>query len=178
MTRLALTFDPILPWPIIAALAGLLVAVLALLLWRRIRGVPLRALASALLVFALTNPVLKREEREPLPGVVAVVVDESASQKLGNRTAQTEQALATVKERLGTLGGFEVREVRAADRPDGDGTALFSELTKLVDDVPPEQVAGAILITDGIVADVPDNVEALGFKAPIHSLVTGEVGER
>ena len=178
MTRLALTFDPILPWPVIAVAAALLLAVLALLLWRRIRGVPLRALASALLILALTNPVLKREEREPLPGVVAVVVDESASQKLGNRTAQTEEALAAVKERLQALGGFEVREVRAADRPDGDGTALFSELTRLVDDVPPEQVAGAILITDGIVADAPDNAEALGFNAPVHSLVTGEVGER
>ena len=33
--------------------------------------------------------------------------------------------------------------MHAADSPDGDGTALFSELTKLIDDVPPEQIAGA-----------------------------------
>jgi hypothetical protein len=42
----------------------LLLAVVLLLLWQRIRGVALRALASALLVLALTNPVLRREQRE------------------------------------------------------------------------------------------------------------------
>ena len=128
-------------------------------------------------MLALTNPVLQREERDRLPGVVALVVDESASQRLGKRTEQTEAAVAALKERLQALGGFEVREVHAADRPDGDGTALFSELTKLIDDVPPEQIAGAILVTDGIVADVPEDPAALGFNAPIHALITGEEGE-
>jgi hypothetical protein len=45
--------------------------------------------------------------------MVALIVDESASQRLGNRTQQTEQAVAAVKERLQALGGFEVREVHA-----------------------------------------------------------------
>jgi hypothetical protein len=106
-----------------------------------------------------------------------VVVDESASQRLGNRTAQTEQAVAALKERLAALGDFEIRETRAAERPDGDGTALFSELTRLVDDVPPEQMAGAFFITDGVVADVPADAAALGFNAPLHALITGEEGE-
>jgi hypothetical protein len=178
MTRLALAFDPVLPWEIIAALGGLLLLVVLVLAWQRMRGTVLRLLASALLVLALTNPVLQREEREGLPAVVALVVDESASQRLGNRAAQTEQATAAVKERLAALGGFEVREVRAAEEADGDGTALFSALTKLVDDVPPEQMAGAILITDGVVADVPANAAALGFTAPVHSFITGEEDER
>jgi hypothetical protein len=178
VTRLALTFDPIIPWGLIAGLAGLLAAVLLILAWQRIRGTLLRALASALIVLALTNPVLKREEREPLPGVVALVVDESASQGLGERREQTEQTVAALKERLAALGGFEVREVRAADRPDGDGTALFSELTGLVDDVPPDQMAGAVFVTDGVVMDVPQDATSLGFNAPLHALITGEEGER
>ena len=177
MTRLALSFDPVVPWPVIAVLAALLVLVLVVLVWHRVRGATLRALASALIVLALTNPVLQREERDPLPGVVALVVDESSSQRLGNRQAQTESAVAALKERLQALGGFELREVHAPDSPDGNGTALFSELTKLVDDVPPEQIAGAILVTDGIVADVPENPASLGFNAPIHSLITGEESE-
>jgi hypothetical protein len=178
VTRLALTFDPIIPWGLIAGLAGLLVAVLLILAWQRIRGTPLRALASTLIVLALTNPVLKREEREPLPGVVALVIDESASQRLGDRHEQTEQAVAALKERIAALGGFEVREVRAADHPDGDGTALFSELTGLVDDVPPDQMAGAVFVTDGIIMDVPQDATSLGFNAPLHALITGEEGER
>jgi hypothetical protein len=177
MTRFNLSFDPLLPWPLIAVLGGLLLLVLAVLTWQRLRGAALRALASALLVLALVNPVLQREEREGLPGVVALVVDESASQSLGNRTEQTQAAVAALKERLQALGDFELREVRAADRPDGDGTALFSELTRLVDDVPPERMAGAIMVTDGIVADVPENRAALGFNAPLHALITGEENE-
>ena len=34
-----------------------------------------------------------------------------------------------------------------------------------------------MLVTDGIVADVPDNPAALGFNAPIHALITGEENE-
>ncbi|MGH6926193.1 MAG: hypothetical protein ACRED5_20900 [Propylenella sp.] len=178
MTRLALSFDPLLPWPLIVALGGLLVAVIAALVFYRVRGWALRTLASALIVLAMTNPVLQREEREGLPGVVALVVDESASQKIGERSQQTEAAVAALKERIEALGGFELREAHVGDLPDGDGTALFSELTKLVDDVPPEQIAGALLVTDGIVADVPENPAALGFDAPVHALITGEENER
>jgi hypothetical protein len=177
VTRLVLSFDPVLPWPLIGALAGLLLLVLAVLAWQRVRGVMLRALACVLLVLALTNPMLQREEREGLPGIVALVIDESASQALGNRTAQTETAVAALKQRLEALGGFEVREVHAADQPDGGGTALFSELTRLIDDVPPDRMAGAIMVTDGIVADIPENAAALGFNAPLHALITGEEGE-
>jgi hypothetical protein len=177
VTSLALSFEPVFPWPWIAGIAGVLVVVLALLAWQRVRGVTLRALASALIVLALANPVLQREERDPLPGVVALVVDDSASQGLGGRRAQTEQAVAALKARLDALGGFQVREVHVADRPDGDGTQLFSELTRAIDDVPPEQMAGAVFVTDGIVADVPKDPATLGFNAPIHALITGEEGE-
>jgi len=178
MTRFALSFDPLLPGLLIAALGGVLLVVIAVLAWQRVRGWALRALASALIVLAMTNPVLQREEREGLPGIVALVVDESASQEIGERSQQTEAAVAALKERIEALGGFELREVHAGDTPDGDGTALFSELTKLIDDVPPEQIAGALLVTDGIVEDVPENPAALGFNAPVHALITGEEEER
>ena len=178
MTRFALSFDPLLPGLLIAALGGVLLVVIAVLAWQRVRGWALRALASALIVLAMTNPVLQREEREGLPGIVALVVDESASQEIGERSQQTEAAVAALKERIEALGGFELREVHAGDTPDGDGTALFSELTKLIDDVPPEQIAGALLVTDGIVEDVPENPAALGFNAPVHALITGEEDER
>ena len=177
MNRFGLVFEPILPWELIAGLAALLVVVLAVLAWQRIRGAALRAVASAILILALANPVLQREEREGLPGIVALVIDKSASQRLGDRPAETDAAVAALKERIEALGGFEVREVTAADQPDGDGTALFSQLTELVDDVPPEQMAGAIFVTDGIVHDTPETAGSLGFAAPLHGLITGEEGE-
>src|SRR5262249_60199784 len=45
-------------------------------------------------------------------------------------------------------------------------------------DVPHDRVAGAIFITDGRVHDVPGEVAALGFAAPVHGLITGYKDER
>src|SRR5208282_416501 len=39
-------------------------------------------------------------------------------------------------------------------------------------------IAGAIMITDGRVHDVPADAGALGFAAPIHALITGSKDER
>ena len=57
-------------------------------------------LLLALLLLALANPVVMREEREPLSTVVAVVVDRSQSQQNAERTAMTDQALEQVKDNL------------------------------------------------------------------------------
>jgi len=45
-------------------------------------------------------------------------------------------------------------------------------------DVPPTGIGAAILVTDGLVHDIPAKAEALGFKAPLHALITGHEGER
>ena len=52
---------------------------------RRMRGAWLRAAAAAVFVLALANPVLVNEDREPLSTIVALVVDQSASQRLADR---------------------------------------------------------------------------------------------
>ncbi|MBV8926522.1 MAG: hypothetical protein JOZ74_14230, partial [Bradyrhizobium sp.] len=44
--------------------------------------------------------------------------------------------------------------------------------------VPVDRVAGAFLITDGRVHDIPANAAALGFQAPVQALITGQKGER
>ena len=58
-----------------------------------------------------------------------------------------------------------------------EGTALFSELEKELADVPPDRIAGALIISDGQVHDVPQAPENLGFNAPVHGLITGETDE-
>ena len=45
-------------------------------------------------------------------------------------------------------------------------------------DVPLERLGGVFMITDGVVDDIPADVSALGFKAPLHALITGHEGER
>ena len=62
-----------------------------------------------------------------------------------------------------------------AGQADGetDGTRLFTALSAALSDVPHDRVAGAIMITDGRVHDVPSEAAALGFAAPVHALITG-----
>ena len=160
--------------------AAFAVAVLIsmLLLFVRSRGAVLRALALGLMVLALANPSLTREDRDPIPSVAAIIVDKSPSQNFGDRTQQTEAARAALTERLKRIPGLEVR-VAEAGAADGetDGTKLFSALSSTLADVPPDRVAGAILITDGRVHDVPADASTLGFAAPLHALITGRKNE-
>src|SRR5439155_5394398 len=82
-------------------------------------------------------------------------------------------------ERLGHVAGVEVRFVEAG-QSDGetDGTRLFNALSSIFSDVPQDRIAGAILVTDGRVHDVPADAAALGFAAPVHALITGHANER
>jgi hypothetical protein len=145
----------------------------------RSRGATIRALALGLIVLALANPSLTREDRDPLSSVAVVVVDKSPSQSFGDRTKQTEAARAAVVDRLNRIRGLDVRVVEAG-QADGetDGTRLFTALGSTLSDVPSDRVAGVIMITDGRVHDVPADASALGFNAPVHALITGNKDER
>ncbi len=156
------------------------VAILALALFiARSRGAALRALALGLIVLALANPSLTREDRQPLSSVAVVVVDKSPSQNFGDRNKQTDEARAALVERLHRIPGLETRVIDAGQADgENDGTRLFTALNSALADVPPDRVAGVVMITDGRVHDVPAQAGALGFAAPIHALITGHKDER
>ncbi len=174
----SLSFEPLVAWSWMAAIL-LPVAVLAVVgLALRQRGALLRLAAFAALAVALLNPVLLDEERDPLQSVVALVVDRSQSQDIGDRAETTEAAVETLQARLARFPQFDVRVVeagRASAADDRTQTRLFSALDNAFRDVPPSRVAGAIMITDGQVHDVPAQVDESG--APLHVLVTGEEDE-
>jgi hypothetical protein len=179
MNELSLTFTPLLPWPALAALAvaGLVVALLSMRAGGR--GAPLRLATLALVLLALTDPSLLRERREPLKTIVPIVLDRSESQSFGERMAQTDAARAALEPALQKLGDIEPRFIDAAHAGgDSDGTKLFQALDEGLKDVPRERIGAVIVVTDGIVHDIPANAAALGFKAPLHVLVTGHEGER
>ena len=176
--NLGVSFAPLVPAYVVWAAFGAALLISIMLLLARSRGAPVRAVALCLMVLALANPSLTREDRDPIPSVAAVIVDKSPSQDFGDRNAQTEAARATLVERLKRIPGLEVR-VAEAGAADGetDGTRLFSALSATLADVPPDRVAGAIMITDGRVHDVPADAAALGFTAPLHALITGHKDE-
>jgi hypothetical protein len=177
--NLGVAFAPLVAAQVLwAAIAAALL--LSLLLFvARSRGAVVRALALALIVLALANPSLTREDRDPLSSVAVVVVDKSPSQNFGDRARQTEAARAAVIGRLSRIPGLDVRVVEAG-QSDGetDGTRLFTALGASLADVPSDRIAGAIVITDGRVHDVPADAGTLGFAAPVHALITGSKNER
>jgi hypothetical protein len=177
--NLGIAFAPLVAEPVLWAAIAAAVVLALLLFVSRSRGATIRALALGLVVLALANPSLTREDRDPLSSVAVVVVDKSPSQNFGDRTQQTEAARAAVVERLSHIPGLDVRVVEAG-QSDGetDGTRLFTALGTTLADVPTDRVAGVIMITDGRVHDVPQDAGALGFAAPLHALITGTKDER
>jgi hypothetical protein len=133
-----------------------------------------------MLLLAIANPHLKQEDREPLNDVLAVVVDDTQSQAIAGRDPRTEAIRKDLEERLKTFPNLDVRWIHSASTSgdgDRDGTMLFTDLAKGLADVPPDRLAGVIMLTDGNVHDVPGNAAALGFDAPVHALLTGKPGE-
>ncbi|MET0971153.1 MAG: hypothetical protein ABWY18_18280 [Tardiphaga sp.] len=174
-----IAFTPLVPTLVLWIGLAAIVVIAALLLVGRARGAAVRVAALALILLALANPSFTREEREPLSSVAAVVIDKSPSQNFGERTKETEDAQKQLVDRLKQVKGLEVRVVEAG-QADGetDGTKLFGALSSALSDVPTVRVAGAFLITDGRVHDIPANAAALGFSAPVHALITGRKDER
>ncbi len=168
-------------------LSGGMVAISAALLLAGLamgkKSIWLRAPLLFLIVLILLNPSLRREEREPIPDVVTVVLDQSASQDVGGRLETAEATLNAIRQALEDTDDIEVRVARTGggdEEAEADGTRLFTALDQLSADVPPDRLAGAILITDGQVHDVPASGRPAGFDAPVHTLITGaqDLGDR
>ncbi|MBZ6078328.1 hypothetical protein [Microvirga puerhi] len=175
---LSLNFTPLVPTPVLWAVGAVALVLCILALISRGPVALLRALALALVLLALANPSLVQEEREKVKDIVAVVVDHTTSQTLGDRQAMTDKVRAELERRFGSLNDVEPRYIEATDGSGDDGTRLFAALSNGLADVPPDRLAGVIFVTDGVVHDIPPNVESLGFKAPLHVLVTGRPDER
>lgn len=173
-------FLPFVPWPVLWSLAAAGAVLLALLFWRSRRGAMFRLLSYALLLLAIANPQLKQEDREPLNDVLAVVIDDSQSQAIAGRTARTDAIRKELEEDLKAFPNLDVRWVHSTSTSadsERDGTMLFTDLAQALADVPPDRLAGVVMITEGEVHDVPASAAGLGFDAPVHALLTGKPGE-
>lgn len=167
----AMVFDPLLAWPLIAALAALAGLLLSLAFWGRMSGGWLRALAAVAVLAALANPSWQTEDRAPLSDIVLVVVDDSASQRIANRVDQTEAALAGLLARIARMPATEAQVVRVPDAEGDGGTLAMARLAEALAEIPRARLAGVFLISDGHVHDVP---QAPALPAPFHVLLTGQ----
>jgi hypothetical protein len=181
LSSFSVAFAPLIPWWLIAALAAAVVLALGFGAFRRARGVPLRGIGFAVLLLILANPSLVEEQRQPQKDVAVVVVDESPSQRIGDRMRYTEAALHHLADQLGKLKDLEVRVVRAGKPEEGapltdTGTQLYTALNHAIADVPRQRLAGAVMITDGEVHDAPP-ADRADLGAPLHVLLSGQPNE-
>jgi hypothetical protein len=176
--ELTFALAPLVPMVVIIGLAAAAFILLAALWWSRARGALWRTVAFAALLLTLLNPAAVIEDRQPLPDVAVVVVDDSPSQNIGQRRERTEAALKTLQDRLGHEKGLELRVVHAGAQQNSlsgnDGTRLFEAVERALGDVPRSRLAGVIMLTDGQVHDAPKDAAAVHIPAPVHVLLTGE----
>jgi len=173
----AITFAPLVPLWLIAVVGGVGLALIGVALFRGGRGWSLRTLALAILVAALANPRIASEDVEHQRDLAIIVVDDSASQSVGDRRAAVEAARASIADVLARFEALDVEVVRVADEGRGDGTRLFAALEAALADEPASRLAGAVLITDGQIHDSPAD-GSVALAAPVHVLFTGAQGER
>lgn len=179
MTNLSLDFAPILPLPLLIAAAAAIVVLLIIMGIRRTRGTAFRALALLAVLAALANPALREEQRESLGNIAIVVMDESTSQTLAERPEQAKAIRADLETKLGRIPNLDVKWVTSSRPRENEkaGTTIFKDLNNALADIPPDRLAGVIIVSDGQIHDVPKKVGQLGFQAPVHTLLTGRKGE-
>ena len=175
MSALSLQFAPGLPWLVIAILAVLASASLVVALWRGLPGWALRAVAALVLLAALCGPSLQQEERDPLTDILLVLEDDSASQSLSDRPAQSLQTREGMMAQIAARSSLEPVLRSLSDlAPEGDGadegTRLMTALKKAVAELPANRLAGVVLITDGVVHDVQNTP---GLSVPLHAMISG-----
>lgn len=166
----SILFSPIIAWPLLAALGVIAFGFVSFAVWRGLVGWALRGLAAAVLLAALANPSYQQEDREALSDIVLVVVDESASQNISDRAAQSESAVRDLTARIAARPNTEMRLVTVQDADGDGGTLLMGAVAKALADIPQSRIAGVLLLTDGQVHDV-DLAPLIG--APVHSILTG-----
>ncbi len=167
-------FDPLLPWPVIWAAAVLAALMTGFALWRGLSGGWLRMLAAAVLLGGIAQPSLQTENRRPLSDIVILVVDESASQKISDRAAQTAAAVARVEAEVAALPDTELRKIVIGDGAGDTGTLALAALSQALAEEPRARVAGAILVTDGQVHDLEIGAD---MPSPLNVLLTGHAAD-
>lgn len=170
MDQIPILFSPMLP-PIGLEILSTIVAVISIFaIYRRTRGTVLRLVLFAFLLLALANPSLVHETREPLKDTALVVIDDSASMKLGVRTKQAADAADAIAKKLAAFSDLDVETIHVSGDEETD---LFHAIEIKQKQIPSDRLAGVIAITDGQIHDAPTQ----NPTAPFHALLVGKKDE-
>ncbi len=163
-------FDPLIPWPVLVAVAAIAIGGVILALWRGLSGWALRGMAALVVIAALSGPVYQVEDRAPLTDIVLMIEDQSASQTLSDRAEQTQRAADELAEEIEARDNTELRRIPVGDGDGDEGTQVMAALNAALAEEPRARIAGILVVSDGIVHDAD---QAPDLPAPMHLLQTG-----
>lgn len=175
---LSIHFNPLIAFELLVFLAIISGVIVALQTFSSRRVPFFRLFGFAAFLFILSGPSVHEEKRENVRSVVALIVDESASQGFGKRIERRDNALNYLQSTLKAYDEFELRTARAPlDGTLASQSDLFEALEEIFADVPEGQRAGAIFISDGQIHDIPAIESIQNTYGPVHLLITGEKDE-
>jgi hypothetical protein len=165
----ALHLQPALPAWLLILLGVMCAGAIGVAAWRRAPGTLWRALAFAVLLAWLAGPLLVEETRQTLPDIGLLVIDQTASMSVGDRTRLAALARQRIEQEAHGLHDLELRTITV---PEGgsEGTRLFAAIDRALADIPRARLAGIIAVTDGQVHDIP---AAPPGGVPLHVLLAG-----
>ncbi len=166
----AIRFDPVLPVWLLAGIAALCLAALSVAAWKRAGGTIWRGFAFAVLLLWLTGPRLVEETRETLPDIGLLVIDQTASMSVGDRTKLADAARARIENQGRDIHDLELRTITVPEAG-SEGTRLFAAIDRALADIPRGRLAGIVAVTDGMIHDIP---AAPPGGVPLHALITGK----
>ena len=157
-------FAPTLPLWAIGALV--LLGLLALIPAFRARtpGRFWRLLMLLLLAGWLSGPQLVRQQWRARPDIALLVVDHSGSETIRGRLALIDAARAGLTREAHAIPNLELRTITVPEQG-SQGTQLFAAIDTALGDIPPDQLAGVVALSDGEIADPPAKPP---FTAPFH----------
>ncbi len=171
MTVVDLLFRPLVPPWLLAALTGVVAVALILALFGRLPAAHWRVPPLVLLLGVLANPVFFREEREPLRDTVLVVEDVSPSMAAGDRPETADAALEAIGTDIARDDGLEV--VTVTVEGGADGTALVGAVERALGEIDQRRLAGTVIVSDGQVHDVPEELPDWVERRPVHHVIPG-----
>jgi hypothetical protein len=126
-----------------------------------------RLLVLALVLGWLSGPNLVRQQWRAQPDIALLVLDKSGSMSVHHRAAIAEAARTALVAQARTIPNLQLRTITVPE--DGAaGTQMFGAINAALGDIPPDQLAGIVALSDGQIADLPAKP---GFTAPFHLLL-------
>ncbi len=135
-----------------------------------------RLLALCALTVTLLNPLTVEQETESLNNIALLIKDETSSNQINNRDQKTQIIYTALKDELSKIENLSIKEFSITDDTTKDGTYLFNKWQDYKKEIPNNQFAGTIFISDGLIHD--PHTPQTKHAAPFHTFLTGTKNEQ